>query len=73
MILHLKKHLSNLSQQLQQLLFGEIKILYQYPSLPVICAFCINGTEMSAQRKVMYHRQRDEDNDDDEPLPWERG
>ncbi|XP_053198246.1 bucky ball [Scomber japonicus] len=29
--------------------------------------------EMSAQRKVMYHRQRDEDNDDDEPLPWERG
>ncbi|XP_044031781.1 bucky ball-like [Siniperca chuatsi] len=31
--------------------------------------------EMSTQRKVMYHRPRDEDNDDDEPppLPWERG
>uniref|UniRef100_UPI0037E752C1 bucky ball n=1 Tax=Semicossyphus pulcher TaxID=241346 RepID=UPI0037E752C1 len=31
--------------------------------------------EMNTQRKVMYHRPRDEDNDDDEPplLPWERG
>ncbi|XP_059182670.1 bucky ball [Centropristis striata] len=31
--------------------------------------------EMSTQRKVMYHRPRDEDNDDDEPPPlhWERG
>ncbi|XP_067434533.1 bucky ball [Thunnus thynnus] len=31
--------------------------------------------EMSIQRKVMYHRQRDEDNDDDEPPPlhWDRG
>ncbi|XP_018534769.2 LOW QUALITY PROTEIN: bucky ball [Lates calcarifer] len=31
--------------------------------------------EMGAQRKVMYHRPRDEDNDDDEPPPlhWERG
>uniref|UniRef100_A0A3B4U9N6 Bucky ball n=1 Tax=Seriola dumerili TaxID=41447 RepID=A0A3B4U9N6_SERDU len=30
--------------------------------------------EMSTQRKVMYHRPRDEDNDDDEPPPllWER-
>ncbi|KAM9337145.1 bucky ball [Symphorus nematophorus] len=34
--------------------------------------------EMSTQRKVMYHRPRDEDNDDDEPPPppashWDRG
>ncbi|XP_037612115.1 bucky ball isoform X1 [Sebastes umbrosus] len=31
--------------------------------------------EMSTQRKVMYHRPRDEDKDDDEPPPlhWERG
>ncbi|KAM6970981.1 bucky ball-like [Tautogolabrus adspersus] len=31
--------------------------------------------EMSAQRKGMYQRSRDEDNDDDEPPPphWERG
>uniref|UniRef100_A0A665WTJ0 Bucky ball n=1 Tax=Echeneis naucrates TaxID=173247 RepID=A0A665WTJ0_ECHNA len=31
--------------------------------------------EMSTQRKVMYHRPRDEDNDDDEAPPshWERG
>ncbi|XP_042366436.1 bucky ball-like isoform X2 [Plectropomus leopardus] len=31
--------------------------------------------EMNTQRKVIYHRPRDEDNDDDEPPPlhWERG
>ncbi|CAJ1081694.1 uncharacterized protein LOC109994281 isoform X2 [Xyrichtys novacula] len=31
--------------------------------------------EMGSQRKVMYHRPRDEDNDDDEPPPshWDRG
>ncbi|XP_041669893.1 bucky ball-like [Cheilinus undulatus] len=29
--------------------------------------------EMSAQRKVMYHRSRDEEDDEPPPLPWERG
>ncbi|XP_070709523.1 bucky ball-like [Pempheris klunzingeri] len=38
-------------------------------------ATALQRQEMSAQRKVMYHRPRDEDNDDDEPPPlhWERG
>lgn len=29
--------------------------------------------EISAQRKVMYHRPRDEDDDEPPPLHWERG
>uniref|UniRef100_A0A8D3A5S6 Bucky ball n=1 Tax=Scophthalmus maximus TaxID=52904 RepID=A0A8D3A5S6_SCOMX len=35
----------------------------------------VSSTEVSTQRKVMYHRPRDEDHDDDEPPPlhWERG
>ena len=34
----------------------------------------VSLTEMSSQRKVMYQRPRDEDNEDEPPpLHWERG
>lgn len=34
--------------------------------------FSCPGTEASCQRKVVYHRPRDDEDDDDELLRWER-
>lgn len=37
-----------------------------------LVVFSCPGTEASCQRKVVYHRPRDNEDDDDELLRWER-